>query len=88
MKNLHNRTKVVDQLVISVAKIPELLCFFLKELEHSIDGLAILEFLGKWILGQVYSGVLVITSQGSIENDLKVGRGGHRQGYDGCERKC
>jgi hypothetical protein len=77
MKNLHNWSKAVDQLVISVAEILELLRFFLKELEEGIGGLAILEFLGKWILGQVYSGVLVIVRQGCIENDFKVGRGDH-----------
>jgi hypothetical protein len=74
--------------VISVAEILELLYFFLKELEDIIGGLAILEFLGnlKWILGQVYSGVLAIVSQGRIENDFKVGRGDHCRGH-GSERK-
>jgi hypothetical protein len=77
MKNLYNWSKAVDQLVISVAEILELLCLFLKEPEDIIGGLAILEFLGRWtrILGQVYSGVLAIVSQGCIENDFKVGRG-------------
>ena len=60
MKNLDNWSKAVDQLVISVAEVVELVYFFLKELEDSIGGLAILEFLGKWILGQVYSSVLAI----------------------------
>ena len=61
--------------MISVAEILELLYFFLKELEDSIGGLAILELLGEWILGQVYSSELAIVSQGRIENDFKVGRG-------------
>ena len=82
MKNLHNWSKAVDQLVISVAEILELLRFFLKELEEGIGGLAILEFLGKWILGQVYSGVLVIVRQGCIENDFEGGRGGHCRGHE------
>jgi hypothetical protein len=87
MKNLHNWSKAVDQLVISVAEILELLDFVLKELKDSIGGLAILEFLGKWILGQVYSGVLAIVSQGCIENDLKVGWGDHCRGH-GTESVC
>ena len=87
MKNLHNWSKAVDQLVISVAELLELLYFFLQELEDSIGGLAILEFLGKWILRQVYSGVLAIVSQGRIENDIKVGGGDCRRGH-GTERKC
>src|SRR6266852_7978667 len=87
MKNLHNWSKAVDQLVISVAEFLELLYFFLKELEDSIGGLAILEFLGKWILRQVYTGVLAIVSQGRIENDIKVGGGDYRRGH-GTERKC
>ena len=87
MKNLHNWFKAVDQLVISVAKIFELVYVFLKEPEDIIGGLAILEFLGKWILGQVYSGVLAIASQGCIENDFKVGRGDHCRGHE-TKRKC
>ncbi len=59
----------------------------MKELEDSIGGLAILEFLGKWILRQVYTGVLAIVSQGRIENDIKVGGGDCRRGH-GTERKC
>jgi hypothetical protein len=77
VKNLDNWSKAVDQLVISVAEVVELVYFFLKELEDSIGGLAILEFLGKWILGQVYSSVLAIVGQGCIENDFKVERGDH-----------
>ena len=87
MKNLHNWFKAVDQLVISVAEILEVLYFFLKELENSICGMAILKFLGKWILGQVYSGVLAIVSQSCVENDFKVRRGDHCRGH-GAERKC
>jgi hypothetical protein len=89
MKNLHNWSKAVEQLVISVAEILELLYFFLKEPEDIIGGLAILEFLGnlKWILGQVYSGVLAIVSQGCIENGFKVGSGDRCRGH-GSERKC
>lgn len=89
MKNLHNWSKAVGQLVISVAEILELLYFFLKELEDIIGGVAILEFLGKWILRQVYSGVLAIVSQGCMENVLKVGRGGHCRGRGhGTKGKC
>jgi hypothetical protein len=36
MKNLHNWSKAVDQLVVSVAEFLELLYFFLKKLEDSI----------------------------------------------------
>ena len=90
MKNLHNWSKAVDQLVISVSELLELVYFFLKEPEDSIGGLAILEFLGEWILGQVYSSVFAIVGQGRIENDIKVGRGDHSRGHgsDGSERKC
>ena len=87
MKYLHNWSEAVDQLVISVSGVLELVYFFLKELEDGIGGLAILEFLGKWILGQVYSSVLVIVGQGCIENDIKVGRGDHCRGH-GTERRC
>ena len=87
MKDLHNWSKAVDQLVISVAEVLELLYFFLKELEDGIGGLAILEFLGEWILGQVYSGVLAIVNQGCIENDFEVGRGDCCRGH-GTERNC
>ena len=72
MKNLHNWFKVVDKLVISVAEVLEFLNFFLKELEDVIGGLAILEFLCKWILRKIYSGELAIVSQGCIENDIEV----------------
>ena len=90
MKNLHNRSKEFDQLVISVSGVLELVYFILKELEDSIGRLAILEFLGKWILGQFYSSVLAIVGQGYVENDIKVGRGDHCRGHgtDGSERKC
>jgi hypothetical protein len=87
MENLHNWPKVFEQLVVSVAEILKFLYFFLKELEDSIGGLAILECLGKWILGQVYSSVLAIVSQGRVENDFEVGRGDHCRGH-GIERKC
>jgi hypothetical protein len=92
MKNLHNWSKAVDQLVISVSELLELVYFFLKELKDIIGGLAILEFFGEWILGQVYSGVLAIVGQGYIENDIKVGRVDNRRGHGteenvvvGCE---
>jgi hypothetical protein len=60
MKDLHNWSKAVDQLVISVSEVLELVHFFLKEFKDSIGGLAILEFFGEWILGQVYSSVFAI----------------------------
>ena len=92
MKNLHNWSKAVDQLVISVSELLGLIYFFLKELKDIIGGLAILEFFGEWILGQVYSGVPAIVGQGCIENDIKVGRVDHCRGHGteenvvvGCE---
>ena len=49
MKDLHNWSKTVDQLVVSVSEVLELVRFLLKEFQDIIGGLAILEFLGKWI---------------------------------------
>ena len=77
MKDLHNWLETVDQTAISVAILLELVCFVLKEIEDIIGRLAVLELLGKRVSGKVYPCLVEIISQGSIENGLKVGRGGH-----------
>ena len=65
MKDLHNWFETVDQLAISTAVFLELLCFALKEFEDSIGRLAFgKRILG--VLGQVYSGLLAVVSQGCI----------------------
>ena len=88
MKDLHNRFETVDQLAISIAIVLELVCFVLEEFEDIIGRLAVPEFLGKRVFGKVYPSLLEIVSQGSTENELKVGRGDCR-GH-GAERgvKC
>lgn len=72
MKDLHNWLETIDQLAIFVAMVLKLLCFVLEELEDSIGGLAVLEFFGKRVLGQVYPGMITIFSQGCVENEMKV----------------
>jgi hypothetical protein len=81
MKDLHNWFETVNQLAISITIVLELLRFVLKELKNSIGGLAVPEFFDKWILGQIYPGMLAIFSQGCTENGLKIGRGYQRRGH-------
>jgi hypothetical protein len=90
MKNLYNWSKAVDQLVISVTELLELVHCFLKEFEDILGRPAILEFVGKWRFGEVYTSVLAVVSQGRIENDVKVGSGDPRRGHEseGSERRC
>jgi hypothetical protein len=76
MKNLHNWFETVDQLAISIAIILELVCFIMKESEDSVGRWAVLELLGKRVFGNVYPSLVEVVSQGSIEDDLKVVRGG------------
>jgi hypothetical protein len=81
MKDLHNWHETVDQAAISVAILLELVCFVLKEIEDIIGRLAVLELLGERVSDKVYPGLVEIVSQGSIEDGLKVGSGGHCRGH-------
>lgn len=77
MKELHNGFKIADQLVVSIAIVLEFLCSVLKELKDVINGLAVLEFFEKWILGRIYPSIPAVFNQGCIKNGLKVRRGNH-----------
>ena len=76
MKDLYYRLETVDQLAIPVAISLKLLCFVFQEGENCLGGTGILESLGRGIYGEVYSCLFGIFGQGSIENGLKIGRGG------------
>jgi hypothetical protein len=78
---LHNWFETVDQAAISVAILLELGCFVLKEIEDIVGRLAGLELLGKRVFGKVYPSLVEVVSQGSVENGLKVARGGHCRGH-------
>ena len=76
MKDLYYWFQKVDQLAISVSKDTELVGFVLKEVEDGIGRVAVLEGLGEWIRGKVYTCLLGIVGQSGVENGLKAGRHG------------
>jgi hypothetical protein len=76
MKDSYNRVETVDQLSIPIAVILELSCFDLKEIEDIIGRLAALDCLGEGTVGEVYPGLFEVVGYCSIENELKVRRGG------------
>ena len=82
MKDLHNWFEAVDQLAISIAIILELACFVLKEFEDSFGRSTVLELLGKRVFDKIYPSFVEVVTQGSIENDLEVGRRGHSRGHE------
>jgi hypothetical protein len=93
MKDLHNWVERADQLAVSIAIILELVCLVMKEFEDIIGRSAVLELLCKRLFGEVYPSLIEMVSQGSIENNLRVGRlegrgeQCRRHGADICEER-
>jgi len=74
MKDLYHGLKAIDQFVIPIAICLELLGPVLKHVEEVVSRVAGLNILGVGIRGKVYSSLFGIVVQGSVENQLEVGR--------------
>jgi hypothetical protein len=64
------------RLAISIAKVVECLCFFLKKVKYCIGRTATSELGGDRIRGNVFPRLLGVLLQGSIEDSLELRRRG------------
>ena len=76
MDELDYRTKAVDQLAILVPMLIECRFSFQEYLDDIVGGMTVLELVGGWVFGKVYSGLLCVAVDCGIEDCLKLS-GGH-----------
>ena len=74
MKDLYYGFKAIDQFVIPITICLELPGPVLKHVEEVVSRAAGLNILGVGIRGKVYSSLFGIVVQGSVKNQLEVGR--------------
>jgi len=75
-KNAQNCYGILDGFHDSIAsfKITEFSCLALKDSGNGLDGVTIVDLLGKWMFSQCYTGRFFIVLQGRLEKLSKTRR--------------
>jgi len=67
IKCLDHILKQCDELIVASSEITEGLCLLLNSLSDGLDGVAALEFVGEWMLDEIYIRLLFILLQSGLK---------------------